>query len=31
VTFGPTRGDGDAHVKLEGRAGDVLPRLAAAL
>jgi NAD-dependent protein deacetylase/lipoamidase sirtuin 4 len=31
VNVGPTRGDGEAAVKVEGALGDVLPRLAAAL
>jgi len=31
VNVGPTRGDGDASLKLEGALGDVLPRLAAVL
>jgi NAD-dependent SIR2 family protein deacetylase len=31
VNVGPTRGDGEATVKLEGALGDVLPRLAAVL
>ncbi|GIV57935.1 MAG: NAD-dependent protein deacetylase [Rhodothermaceae bacterium] len=31
VNLGPTRGDTVATVRLEGRAGEVLPRLAAAL
>jgi NAD-dependent SIR2 family protein deacetylase len=31
VNVGPTRGDDDATVKLEGALGDVLPRLAAVL
>lgn len=31
VNLGPTRGDGDAQVKLDGRAGEVLPRLVEAL
>ena len=31
VNVGPTRGDGEATLKLEGALGDVLPRLAAVL
>lgn len=31
VNLGPTRGDADASLKVEGRAGDILPRLATAL
>jgi NAD-dependent SIR2 family protein deacetylase len=31
VNVGPTRGDGEANVKLEGALGDVLPRLASVL
>ena len=31
VNIGPTRGDGEATLKIEGRLGDLLPRLADAL
>jgi NAD-dependent deacetylase sirtuin 4 len=31
VNLGPTRGDGEATLKIEGRLGDLLPRLADAL
>jgi NAD-dependent SIR2 family protein deacetylase len=31
VNLGPTRGDGEADVRVEGRTGEVLPALAAAL
>lgn len=31
VNLGPTRGDGDAQLRVDGRAGEVLPRLVEAL
>jgi len=31
INLGPTRGDGDAAIKVEGRLGEVLPRLVDAL